>query len=618
MKETQVLRLIGLDRLRKSVVIRSAKLLSGSDQKKLLLVVVLQFATALLDLIGVALVGVLGALAVTGFGTGTTGDRVSIVLSSLRLENLSFQSQIAVIAILVGIALSIRTIVTVVISRRILFFLGRKSANLSALLIAKMLSMPLTEIRKKTSQSMHFSVTYGVQIVILGILGTAVITLADVFLLGILATGLFVLDPIIAICTFMLFGSVGFALYKLTSTSAHELGLKHSRLLIHSDEKISDALSTYRDLLVRGRRDYVAKDISLIRMELAETSAAMQFLPQTSKYVFELSLVFGALAISAIQFTLQDATHAVATLGVFLVAGARIAPAVMRIQQGATGIKSNLGIAYPTLELIQTLSDVLEIEKSSSLSLAQNDVFVPTIKVKNLSFSYSDAEASAVRNINFEIPPGAKIAIVGASGSGKSTLVDLLLGVVNPAEGEVLISGMRPLESISKWPGSIGYVPQDVVLIHGTIRENISLGFPSGTFSDQEIWECLRQAQLEEFVRQLPAQLETQTGERGASLSGGQVQRIGIARALITSPKLLVLDEATSALDGATESELTNSLIDSNSRFTTVVVAHRLSTIMNADVIHFMRDGEFVASGNFEELKKLVPDFQIQAAIMGL
>ena len=562
--------------------------------------------------------GILGALAVSGFGAGATGNRVSAVLTRLRLESFSFQSQIAVIAILVGIALSIRTIVTVIISRRILFFLGRKSANLSTLLIAKMLSMPLTELRKKTSQSIHFSVTYGVQIVILGILGIAVTTLADVFLLGILATGLFVLDPIIAICTFMLFAFVGFALYKLTSTSAHELGLKHSRLLIHSDEKISDALNTYRDLLVRGRRGYIAKDISLIRMELAETSAAMQFLPQTSKYVFELSLVFGALVISAVQFTLQDATHAVATLGVFLVAGARIAPAVMRIQQGAIGIKSNLGIAHPTLELIEVLSGVTEIENSASSRVTHNEIFVPTVKVTNLSFKYPDAKDCAVMNINFEIASGAKIAIVGSSGSGKSTLVDLLLGVLVPATGEVLISDKPPLESISKWPGSIGYVPQDVVLIHGTIRENVLLGFPDKTYSDQKIWECLRQAQLEEFVRQLPAQLDTQTGERGASLSGGQVQRIGIARALVTSPKLLVLDEATSALDGATESELTNSLIESNSKFTTIVVAHRLSTIKNVDVIYFMRDGEFVASGNFEDLKKLVPDFQNQAQIMGL
>jgi ABC-type multidrug transport system fused ATPase/permease subunit len=592
--------------------------LSTNDQRKLFLVVALQFAAALLDLIGVALVGVLGALAVSGFGAGTTGNRVSIVLSFLNLENLNFQAQIAIIAVLVGVALSIRTIATVIISRRSLFFLGRKSADLSAILISKLLTLPLTEIRKKTSQSMHFSVTYGVQIVILGILGTAVTTLADVFLLGILATGLFFLDPLIAICTFILFGLVGFVLYKLTSTSAHELGLKHSRLLIQSDEKISDALSTYRDLLVRGRRGYVADNISKIRMELAETSAAMQFLPQTSKYVFELSLVFGALIISAIQFTLQNATNAVATLGVFLVAGARIAPAVMRIQQGAIGIKSNLGIAYPTLELIETFSEASDIEKNALTVENIGETFVPNVQVAKLSFQYSDTEVSAVKNITFDVESGKRIAIVGASGSGKSTLVDLLLGVMPPSKGEVLISGVRPLECIAKWPGSIGYVPQDVVLIHGTIRENVLLGFPVGAYSDQEIWQCLKQAQLDEFVRQLPAQLETQTGERGTSLSGGQIQRIGIARALITSPKLLVLDEATSALDGSTELELTNTLIDSNSKITTIVVAHRLSTIKNVDVIHLMRGGEIVASGSFDDLKRRIPDFQKQAEIMGL
>ena len=604
--------------IRNSTIFRATQLLGRTEQKKLIIVVFLQLVSAFLDLFGVALVGVLGALAVTGFGAGVRGERVSSVLRVLQIENFSFQTQAAIIALLVSAALTLRTIATVVIARKTLFFLGRKTAMLSSALISKLLAQSLLRIKEKTSQATHFSVTYGVEITVLGVLGTAITTLSDLFLLVILASGLFVFAPTIALVTFVLFGAVGLSLYRLSSTKAHQIGLRHSELLIKSDEKIIDALSSYRELVVRNRRYFYSREIGKIRMELAETSASMRFMPQTSKYVFELAMVFGALVVGAIQFKLENATHAVATLGVFLVAGARIAPAIMRIQQGAIGIKSNLGVANPTLELIESMKyepSIMPVE--DSLDIDHNG-FDATVILKSINFSYPNAVKATLKNINLEISPGTKIAIVGPSGSGKTTLVDIILGILSPESGNVLISGKTPAEAIEIWPGAVGYVPQDVVLSHGTIRENIALGFPEELISNERIWDSLETAQLAEFVRTLPTGIETPTGERGSKLSGGQRQRIGIARALVTNPKLLVLDEATSALDGLTESELTKSFLENSFGITTIVVAHRLSTIKEADLICFVKDGEIVASGDFETLKKLVPDFSEQAELMGL
>jgi ABC-type multidrug transport system fused ATPase/permease subunit len=353
-------------------------------------------------------------------------------------------------------------------------------------------------------------------------------------------------------------------------------------------------------------------------MELAETSAAMRFMPQTSKYVFELAMVFGALVIGALQFTLESATHAVATLGVFLVAGARIAPAMMRIQQGAIGIKSNIGVANPTLELIESMREMSSISPVEDSLDLKHMGFESSVALKNVGFSYPKTDRKTLKNISLEIPPGTKVAFVGSSGSGKTTLVDIILGILRPDSGSVLISGVSPVDAIRMWPGSIGYVPQDVVLSHGTIRENIALGFPESLISSELIWKALERAQLAEFVRALPNGIETSTGERGSKLSGGQRQRIGIARALVTNPKLLVLDEATSALDGVTESELTKTFLNSSFGITTIVVAHRLSTIKDADLICFVKNGEILASGDFETLKRLVPDFSDQAELMGL
>ena len=174
------------------------------------------------------------------------------------------------------------------------------------------------------------------------------------------------------------------------------------------------------------------------------------------------------------------------------------------------------------------------------------------------------------------------------------------------------------LDAISKWPGSVSYVPQDVSISNGTIRENVSLGYPAAVVDDEHVWNCLRAAELEDFVKNLPKQLDSRVGERGTSLSGGQRQRLGIARALFTNPLLLVLDEATSALDGETEANIAETLVQLRGKATVIMIAHRLSTIMNADCVYFLENGTLKARGSFEEVRKLVPEFEKQAQIMGL
>jgi ABC-type multidrug transport system fused ATPase/permease subunit len=607
-----------LKSLKERTVSRALLLLSKKDRRKLILVVLLQVLTAALDLIGVALVGVLGALAVAGFGAGVVGDRVSSVLRLLHLQTFSFQTQAGILALIVAMTLILRTISTVAITRKILFFLSRKAARVSSELISRLLSQSLLKIRENTSQSTHFSVTYGVSVVILGVLGVALTTLSDVFVLFILGIGLFALDPLMAFCTFVLFGSIAFGLYKFTSGRARDLGMKNTDLLIKSDEKISEVLGSYRELVVRHRREYYAREIGKIRMNLAETAAEIQFMPHVSKYVIELALVLGALVIGGIQFALLDATHAVATLSVFLVAGTRIAPAVMRIQQGAIAIKSNLGVAKPTLTLIESLQQVEPSEPVQDILNLDHEGFLPEVLVSDLGFRYPGASENTLKGVSFTAQPGKRVAIVGTSGAGKTTLVDILLGVLIPDQGRTTISQLPPLDAIKKWPGSIGYVPQDVVLSHGSIRENIALGYPEDLISDAKVWEALEKAQISEFVKSLPDGLDSQVGERGARVSGGQRQRIGIARALVTNPLLLILDEATSALDSSTEAELAESFMNLDERMTTVVIAHRLSTVINADLVLYLKEGQILASGTFEEVRKAVPDFDKQAQIMGL
>jgi ABC-type multidrug transport system fused ATPase/permease subunit len=342
-------------------------------------------------------------------------------------------------------------------------------------------------------------------------------------------------------------------------------------------------------------------------------------MPLVSKYVIESVVILGALLLSAIQFVLQDATHAIATLAIFLAAGSRIAPAALRIQQGALQMKSSLGVSLPTLELIERLkghkAETYFMNKTNSDNYLG---FKAEIALEKVSFRYPNSPEKTIDDVSLKIAEGKIACLVGPSGAGKTTLVDLILGVIAPSSGNVLVSGVSPLDSIKKWEGAIAYVPQDVTIINGSILENVCLGYNTDEIELEKVWNAIRLAELEEYVKSLPNGLNTQVGERGTKISGGQRQRLGIARALSTSPKILVLDEATSSLDGQTESDIANSIQALKGEVTVITIAHRLSTVRSADVVLYLDKGSLIFQGSFDEVRKNVPDFDRQALLMGL
>jgi ABC-type multidrug transport system fused ATPase/permease subunit len=242
--------------------------------------------------------------------------------------------------------------------------------------------------------------------------------------------------------------------------------------------------------------------------------------------------------------------------------------------------------------------------------------FNPEILISNLTFSYPESISETIKSATLKIPSGSSVAIVGPSGAGKSTLIDLLLGLLEQKSGSVQISNLAPIQAIKKWPGAISYVPQDVTIINGTIRENIILGFPNEAHREAEIIRALKIAQLWEFVESLSDGLDTLVGERGSKLSGGQRQRLGIARALFTNPKLLVLDEATSSLDGVTEHGITEAIEALSGDVTVVIIAHRLTTVRNADQVIYLQGGEIISTGSFNHVRSQVPDFDAQAKLI--
>jgi ABC-type multidrug transport system fused ATPase/permease subunit len=592
--------------------------LSPPDKRKIFAITVLQILMAGLDLLGVIAIGLLGALSVTGLQSSAPGNRVSEALKVLHIQNETFQMQAAILGIGAVILLVGRTILSIVFTRRILFFLSRRGAKISADLISRLLSQPLLVIQSRTTQETVFAVTRGVVIIVLQVLATAVVWIADLALLVVMMVGLLVVDSVTAIATFIVFFLVGFFLYKFMHVLAGNLGVENSRIEIKSNEKIVEAFTSYRESVVRNRRDYYAREIGHLRYSVANTSAEMGFLPYVSKYVIESTVLVGAVLIGAAQFILQDASHAIATLAIFLAAGTRIAPAVLRLQQGTVLIKTALGAASPTLDLIDALGNApINVNIDDRVDVI-HEGFTSEIFIEDVSLTYPNKIAPAVANVTLEIPAGTSVAFVGQSGAGKTTMIDVLLGVLTPDSGSVLVSGLPPLLAVAKWPGAVSYVPQDVVIAAGTIRENIALGYPMAEATDELVNGALKVAHLDEFVASLPDGIDTQVGERGARISGGQRQRLGIARAMFTRPHLLVLDEATSSLDGETEASISEAIHALRGSTTVVIIAHRLSTVRNADKVVYLSNGTVLATGTFEEVRNAVPDFDHQAKIMGL
>jgi ABC-type multidrug transport system fused ATPase/permease subunit len=600
------------------VIRRSLDLLPHSDKRKFAIVILLQFFLGLLDLVGVAIIGIIGALSIAGINSGMPGDRTQQVLELLNLSNISFQSQVALLGLGATFFLLARTFFSIFLSRKILSFLSYRGAAISANLVSKLLTQPLLGIRKNNSQETLFALTSGIQNLTMGVLATTINLISDFSLLLLLGLGLFYVDWITAVAALVFFVVVTLLIYYFSSTKSHNLGKVNTELGIVSAETILEVLNVYRELAVRNRREYYSRRIASDRKNLAGILAQIQFLPNISKYVMESSMVIGGLFLASVQFLLSDAKHAFATLTVFLAAGTRIAPAVMRVQQGLIMLKGAVGAAGPSLKLVAELSGA-QLSKTSSDDLrTDHSGFNPTLCIENVSYTYPGNDIPTLNNLNVSIRAGEAVAIVGPSGAGKTTLIDLILGLLEINIGEVSISGETPSTAIEKWPGAIAYVPQDVVIINGTVKENLGIGFPEASISDDSCFEALRVAQLEDFVRTLPSSLSTKISESGSNLSGGQRQRLGIARALLTKPKVVILDEATSSLDAQTEVDISNALLALRGSVTTITIAHRLSTVVHADTVLYIEKGRILAKGTFEEVRTQVPNFDKQAQLMGL
>ena len=587
------------------------------DRKKVTLATAYQILLSVLDLLGVALIGVIGALSINGIQSKKAGNRVEQLLRFLNLDNLSFQQQVAVLGGIATLVLIAKTILSILISRRILNFLSSRSAKISPKILRKLLNQDLTEINKYSQQEIIYASTTGVQNLTTGVIAATSNLLVDTSLLLVLFLGLAFVSPLLAITTLVTFTIIAVILNNLMRNKAFALGSDEMKFSVESNEKIWEILNTYREATVRSTRDQYVDEIGQIRLKVSNAIAQKIFLPYIGKYVMEVSMIVGALLISGVQFYFYDATAAITGHTLFMAATTRIAPAILRLQQGLVQIKNYLGNSAVTIELLHLQENLENISEADSNFIAPIN-FRPEVSLSKVNYKYKEDSDFEIKNLSLEIRSGEHVALVGPSGSGKTTLVDIVLGVIRPDSGQVTISGMPPLTAFGIWPQYVSYVPQQTTISNRSLRENILLGLKDESASDEKIQQALSKSGLGNLINDLPNGLDTVLGDNGFKLSGGQRQRIGIARALYTSPSLLVMDEATSALDASTEDEITKTLLELKQEITLITIAHRLSTVRNADRVFYLDEGRIEAEGTFEEVRTRVPNFDKQANLMGL
>ena len=593
-------------------------LLDKKDRFRLFLVLIVNTFLAFLDLLGVALIGITSAILIRGLQGLTAGDQVTRFLELLNLDGLPQQNLLILLGTGAVFFFVLKTILSVYFLRRTLRYMTVRNAQISSSLISKMLNRPVEKIFGKSIQHQIYNVTGGVERLIGGVVTSLVLIASDLVLLLVILVGLMLVDPIISVGTFVVFTGIAFLHYFLLHKRVAVLNTKSAYQSIYFNQKVSEGINSFRDLFIKGGREFYVNELRKTKMQLAGYDAEIKFIPNISKYTIEVSVILGIAVVSAIQFYLFDSNRAIAVISVFLAASTRIAPAIIRLQQSVISVKSGLSGAKPTFELIDELNGISELERIETVISTNHTDFSPRVKLRNLEFTYSSASENTIQDISLEISDGNFIAFVGPSGGGKSTLIDLILGLLAPSSGSITISGLTPVDAIKKWPGSIGYVPQDVFIENSTVKENICLGFNPESVSDDLVWHALQIADLSDFVKGLEGGLSYRISDAGKNLSGGQRQRLGIARALLTKPKIVIFDEATSALDAETENRVSESILRLTGECTVIFIAHRLSVVRSADMIYYIDKGKIISKGTFEDLRSINTDFNNQANFMGI
>ena len=573
---------------------QSLSYLDRRDKTRLLIAILGQAALALLDMVGAAGLGIIGVIAAVSITNSIPSDSILKVEEFLKIANYPVSKQITLLGVAVISLFIVKTIGSLYLNRKVLQFLAEKQVRIAGDIWKKVLDGDYLSVAGYSRQELAQAVTDSLHISIIGILGNFMLAISEVVLLAFLFVLLSMVYPSMAILTLLTFGTLAFVTQNKIGKKTREMNAEYSSAAVASKTVLMDSLAVLPEIKVSGRSTYFINKFSSDRAVAADAYVKSLWLGQVPKYVLEIGLVLSGIIVFSFTQATSTSVDAIGRIVVFLAASGRLVPSILRLQAQVIGMHANTG----TSQSINILRDKLssmgassseEILGNSEPSIKLNAREPAQIQFKNVAFSYQDG-SQLFEFGDLTIPKGRTIAVIGKSGVGKTTLVQLVLGLIEPRTGVVTLDGKPPKDWAASNVGSVSYLPQTVAIISGNIAENVALGIPSELIDDVKLRLALKIAALDDWVETLPLRSKTNISEQGINFSGGQLQRIGIARAVYNRPGLIVLDEPTSSLDEETEGAFLEMLRLLRGQTTFLMITHKLAMLDHVDDVLLLEE----------------------------
>ncbi len=425
-----------------------------------------------------------------------------------------------------------------------------------------------------------------------GLLTTVLALFTELIVSGMLIVAIFISAPVITIGMTIVFMLQIYVMNLFLKPILKEAAGKNQVALSKMNQWLLQSIQGIKEIKVMSKERFFQKQYNNYGKEFIDAERKNKIFSILPKFILEaLSMGSAFVMVAVLLLNGHDLQGLIPILSAMAMAMLRLLPSVNRISS------SLASIAYHEPRLDNLIENLNELKKENVYGSVKkynyieggNDKaieFKNDISLNNITYRYPNGERDILNDADIIINKGESVGIVGASGAGKTTVIDVLMGLLAPQNGEIRVDGIDVSNNISEWRKMVGYIPQNIFLLDATIKENVAFGVSDDCISDDMVWDCLQEAALEEYVKQLPMGIYTDVGERGIRLSGGQKQRIGIARALYQNPDILVFDEATSALDSDTENSIMDSINKLRGYKTMIIIAHRLSTIESCDHIY--------------------------------
>lgn len=429
------------------------------------------------------------------------------------------------------------------------------------------------------------------------------LTLSEILVSALLCVFLLVVDPVITISVVAILAVFTGLYLVLFKGKAKKYGKTNQIYDGKMHQSINQALGAVKDIKILHREKFFADSFLAYGKKKMTAVRNNNVLGQFPKYLIETVCIGTVLLVLVFKiYKGEDLNTMIPQLAAFAIAAFKLLPSVSKINNYANLIiflKPSVDLIYRDIkdtedmvnyEISDEIGNIIELTHDGG-RIDNTSYKADKISINNIVYRYPHTDRDVLKGVSFEIPLGKSIGLMGESGSGKSTLADVILGILTPTSGTVMYGNMDVHKHPLKWSKKLAYIPQSIFLCDDTIRNNVAFGIDEDKIDDEKVWEALREAQLEQFVKAQPDGLDSMVGERGVRISGGQRQRIGIARALYDNPEILVLDEATSALDSGTESAVMEAIDKLSGTMTLIIIAHRLSTIKNCDYVYKVENG---------------------------